>query len=60
MTITKKKPIVCKLTKRQDAVWEDAFSMYLNDGYSEKKAGDMAIRDLILEFPKLKKCDLFE
>lgn len=53
----KKKLKVCKLNKKQDKVWTNAFEFYLDEGKSETQADKLAFRDLVKEFKKLKKCD---
>lgn len=44
-----------KLTEKEDSVWEDSFEYYKNEGYSDKKADELAYKDLVKEFPHIKK-----
>lgn len=55
--VKKKKPKICKLNAKQDRVWVKAFEFHMNDGKSSAKADKLAFKDLVKEFPSLKKCD---
>lgn len=55
--MVKKKIKICKLTKKQNKIWISAFSFYLDEGKNQSQADKLAFKDLIKEFPKLKKCD---
>lgn len=44
-----------RLTPQQDRVWEKAFAFYVDEGKSDAQADRLAWRDLVAEFPELKK-----
>jgi len=52
-----RKKRMCKLTVAEDRKWVWAFGYYKDEGYSDAKADKLAFRDLVLEHPRLKKCD---
>ncbi len=58
--MVKKKEIVCKLTERQNYLWEKYYSMCINNGMSEKEADEETFNNLKDEFPSLKRCDKLE
>ncbi len=51
-----KKRKVCKLKPSEDKAWEKAYVFYLDEGESDSKAGKLAFKDLVTEFPRLKGC----
>ena len=55
-----KRKRVCTLNPKQNKAWEFAFTFYLDEGHSDSKATKLADRDLIKEFPSLKKCTEFK
>lgn len=49
-----------KLTIEEDKIWINNFEYYKNKGYSDKKADLLTFYDMIKEFPRLSKYNIFE
>jgi hypothetical protein len=48
---------IAKLTVGENHAWEFAFCFYANDGKTDLQADKLAWRDLLLEFPRLRRYD---
>ncbi|MEW6306468.1 MAG: hypothetical protein AB1705_23630 [Verrucomicrobiota bacterium] len=46
-----------KLTPEEEAVWTHAFCYHLGDSKSDEEADELAWRDTVAEFPRLKEFD---
>ncbi len=49
-----------KLNIEEDKIWINNFEYYKNKGYFDKKADLLTFYDMIKEFPRLSKYDIFE
>jgi hypothetical protein len=53
----KKKKRIAKLNAAEDYAWTYAFCDYADEGKTDLQSDKLAWRDLLLEFPRLRKYD---
>lgn len=48
---------IATLKPEENHAWEFAFCFHLDDGKTDLQADKLAWRDLLLEFPRLRRCN---
>ena len=60
MSKRKEKKLICKLTPKEDKIWEKGFIYYLDEGKSDSVADKKIFDDMKKDLTRLKKCTGFK